>query len=95
MASLSEQLLRTTDLPLAAYLQVQGMTPEGMEVVSPDISERRQGHPQGAWVFKETPTLRDLVDEFNNGEALVEPTAFQEQLNSTRRAMFEFLGIGS
>lgn len=92
MASRSEQLLRTTDLAMAAYLQVQGMTPDGMEVVNRD---RQGGHPQGAWVFKETPTLRDLVNEFNDGDALVEPDEFHRQINSTRRAMFDFLGIGS
>lgn len=88
--SRSENLLRTTDLPLAAYLVVQGFTPD--HLVRTDGG--RPGHPQGGWVFKETPALCDVVEEFNNGDALVEPQEFQRVLNSTRRDLFKYLGIG-
>lgn len=91
--SRSEQLLRTTDLTLATYLIMEGFTPDGMQVVNQ--RQVRPGHPQGAWVFTETQTLRDVVEEFNDGNAQVEPNAFQEKLNQTRREMFNFLGIGN
>lgn len=90
--SRSEKLLRTTDLTLATYLIMEGFTPDGMQVVGQQ--QAKVDHPQGAWVFTETQTLRDLVEEFNDGNAMVEPNAFQEKLNETRRSMFQFLGIG-
>lgn len=88
----SDRLLRTTDLTLAAYLHMQGHEPELVEMSGEDL---KPGHPQGAWEFDETPALRDLVDEFEDHGALVEPQQFHTMVNKTRRDMFKFLGIGS
>ncbi len=93
MTSRSNQLQRTTDLAMATYLIMQGHT-ASMEQVSEAIGQERPNHPQGAWVFDATPELAEQVEAFNEGEARVEPSAFQAQLNTTRRAMFKFLGMG-
>lgn len=90
-ASRSEPRRRTTDLALATYLTLEGFD---LEMVQVDGEEVKPGQPQGAWECRDTGTLRDLVAEFENGEALVDPKEFQECLNATRRAMFKFLGIG-
>lgn len=85
-----QQLLRTTDLSMAAFLITQGFAPQ-LERMPDEVKE---GHPQGAWTFTETDTVRDLVDDYRAGDARVEPRAFQQAINTTRRAMFQFLGIG-
>jgi len=90
--SRSEHKFQTTDLVLAAYLVTHGFQAKHVTV---DGEEVKPGHPQGAWLFPETETLLDLVDEFNEGEARVDPRKFQGVLNQTRRGMFKFLGIGS
>jgi len=78
-----------TNLALAAMLTLEGYDSELTEV---EGSEARDGRQQGAWVFERTPELLDLVDDFNDGEARVEPSAFHSKLNASRRQMFAFLG---
>jgi len=85
-----ERILRTSDLTLASFLIVEGFTSE----LSEDGEEVKTDHPKGSWEFVETPTLFRTVQEFNNGEATVEPRAFHKAVNQTRKDMFEFLGIG-
>lgn len=90
MSPSETQLLATTNLTLATFLVLEGFTP----TLQRQRGQVKAGHPQGAWVFRETPTLLELVDAFHAGEATVEPDAFQKQLNTTRREMFDYLGIG-
>jgi len=85
-----ETLMRTTDLTLAAYLQVKGYEPDLVDLGE----EVKAGQPQGAWEFDETPALRALVDAFNAHEASVEPQALHTMINRTRRELFAFLRIG-
>lgn len=86
-----QQLLRTTDLAMATYLTMEGFTPILVQAHGDVV---KPGHPQGAWEFKETPTLRGLVDEFREGTACVEPDGYAKLLKQVRREMFTFLGIG-
>lgn len=83
--------MTTTDLTLASYLACQGLAYEH----SQDGTEVKPGQPQGAWVFKDTQHLADLVDEFNDGDALVEPKEFSTTVKRMRREMFQYLGIGN
>jgi hypothetical protein len=86
-------LIRTKDLTLAAFLICQGHEPAMVEIESARV---KPGHPQGAWEFQvnDDNTIEDQVEEFVEGDALVEPIQYQECLNKTRRDLFEFLGIG-
>ena len=88
----TEQVLRTTDLVTAAYLQHAGHEAELVEMEGEQV---KGGHPQGAWEFEETPALRQVVDAFEAGQATVEPRAFHQLVNQTRREMFAHLGIGN
>jgi hypothetical protein len=91
--SRSKRLMRTTDLTLAAYLIQEHEF--DYELVEMDGEDVKPGHPQGAWEFEETPALSQVVDDFNAGKAKVEPQAFHQMVNRTRKDMFNFLGIGS
>jgi hypothetical protein len=88
-------LIRTKDLTLAAYLITEGFEATMVEIESARV---KPGHPQGAWQFEVSESdggrMDDKIEEFEEGEALVEPIAFQLCLNDTRRKLFEFLGIG-
>lgn len=92
-ASLSRlpRTVRTTDLSLAAYLVGLGYTPTH-EVASDGGTS---GHPQGAWVFdSEDGNIVDHVTQFEAGTATVDPAKYHVTINTTRRDMFKFLGLG-
>ncbi len=59
-------LFLTAETPLAAYL-VQS----GLEVIDIRFEERRNGKIKGTFVFQDSPRLRELVNLFNRGEAMV------------------------
>lgn len=88
MASRSEvDYIATTNLTLAAYLLVEGC--ESRLVLSDDRSPA--GVQLAAWQFIASASVRDLIDDFNDSEAMVEPQAFHRSLTSARRKLFRFL----
>ena len=73
---------RTTDLGLAAYLDLVGFDYQRLE---------KRGPKKVVWVFDRNEALEAEVDAFQNRDAEVEPIAFQGRLTDVRRHMFEFL----
>lgn len=80
---------KTTDLTLAAFLRLRGCEAEVVK-----DGERKGGHPVGAWVFGDTPEVRELVRVYERGEAQVEPKGFHDAINRYREELFQVLGIG-
>lgn len=72
---------RTKDMALAAYLCTQ------------DFRYNRLGREGGScyWYFAESEELLEEVDKFLQGDALVEPGAFNNNFARMKREMFEFL----
>lgn len=83
----------TTNLVLATFLVSEGYEPELLVLDREGVS---QEHQQGAWRFHygaDPDSLAMSIAEFKDGEARVEPEAFQKQINQVRRELFDFLGI--
>ena len=92
MTSRSEPI-QTTNLTLAAYLIGLGRKPR---LVRTDQTDRA-GNKLAAWVFdgdSDQEGLRELIEEFNAGDALVNPRTFHLQLTNTRRELFDFIMVG-
>jgi hypothetical protein len=84
----SEHEVRTTDLTLATFLIYRGWKP-GME----QQGETSTGWPIGAWVFSGGPQLEGDVNKYSEGFAKVEPLKFHKAIKTTRREMYDKLGI--
>ncbi len=79
----------TRELSMAAYLSMNGYMFELHE-----DGQSRSGHPVGTWVFSDRDGGMGVhIRKFNNGDAKVEPSRFLNEVNSVRKAMFDFLGI--
>lgn len=78
----------TTNLTMATYLIINGVKPELVRQ-----GETGRGHPIGAWVFTDSERVGDLVEEFEDGRAKVEPQVFHRELTRTRRGLLDFLGV--
>lgn len=72
----------TDDLGLAAFLELEGHTHQRL---------MRRGERKAVWVFDRNSTLEELVNQFQSGDARVEPLKYQRSLTETRRDMFDFL----
>ena len=76
---------RTTDMALAAYLNLHGHTHQKLEI--------RPGKwgPECVWVFRESEPLRILDESFLGGNAQVEPKTYLLKVAAVRQEMFDFL----
>jgi hypothetical protein len=79
--SVEVQKWRTKDMALAAYLCTR------------DLRYERLGQEGGScyWYFVESDDLLEEVDKFLQGDALVEPGAFNNNFARMKREMFKFL----
>lgn len=76
-------MFRTSDMALAAYLFVMGhrdfecarATSDGMKI---------------DWCFPSSDDLRELVDDYRNAAAEVEPREFARAFGLVKSAMFRF-----
>jgi hypothetical protein len=92
MAITDHQLpvIRTTDMAMAAYLRINGARHLTMELIEfPD--EDRQD--QVEWVYQGTPRVNNLVSDYNEGSATVEPKKFATILAIVRRELYAFINL--
>lgn len=88
--SIEMELYRTGDMAQATYLRTKGIRHFTMEVI--EYEER----PDSAeWVYTMTPRLRALLDDYKNGDALVEPRKFNITLRQVRQELYAFLDMES
>lgn len=83
-------VVRTTDMAMAAYLRANGARHLTMELIEfPD--ENRQD--QVEWVYQGTPRLSNLVNDYNDGIATVDPKKFANYLAIVRRELYAFINL--
>lgn len=73
---------RTKELSLAALLNLRGHSHQRME---------RRDERTAIWVFDRNGSLTEVVEEFMEGTALVEPKAFALEMSSVRNEMYRYL----
>lgn len=73
--------IRTDDLALATTLRMYGFEPDWLEL---------KGR-KALWLFAIDEELRDLIRQYQAGEARVEPRTYNKMLRETRRELFDFL----
>lgn len=74
----------TSHIPLAAFLKVRHV-----RIININVIDRR-----GVFTFENVP--RELIIEFNNGEALVEPAEYADkmsQLTQTAKRLMKDAGV--
>lgn len=74
---------RTRDLPLAAYLTLNGHDHIGME---------KRGRI-GYWVFNRNPELDQLVKTYGKGHVCLNLKAFMDCVADVRSDLYSYLGI--
>lgn len=90
MTSHSEDgVVDVTDLTMATYLIMRRC-----DATLIRSGETQDGHPIGVWRFQNSGAVQALMGEYAKRKARVEPKAFHSAINTTRRELFEFLGIG-
>lgn len=81
---------RTDDLALATYLRANGVRHLTMELIEyPDTNRGDQAE----WVYTVTPRLKNLLDDYNSGQALVEPRKYNQYLRQVRNELYAFLRL--
>lgn len=93
MTSRSSEGFQTTDLNLAAYLIHKGKKGEKFKK-----GETQRGQPLGGWIFPKVDddkgaTVQELVIEYNEDKAQVNPKTFHQTLAKVRGDMYDYLGI--
>jgi len=73
----------TEDMTLVAVLKLRGMEPDRME----------KSNGGCKWIYACTPSLEDVVDEYQAEEAYIEPREFSRKLGLVRTEMYRFLGV--
>jgi len=81
---------RTSDLALASYLRANGVRHLTMELIEFPGTDRQD---QAEWVFTVTPRFQVLLDDYNHGEAMVEPRKFNQYLRQVRNELYAFLQL--
>lgn len=74
----------TSHIPLAAYLKVKGM-----KIINIEVKEKR-----GVFTFENV--VRELIIDFNNGSASIEPGEYAEkmsQLTQTAKRLMKESGV--
>lgn len=84
------QAHRTNDLALATYLRANGIRHLTMELVEFPDSDRQD---QAEWVYTTTPRFKTLLDDYNTGQALVEPRRYNQYLRQVRNELYAFLNL--
>ena len=87
-ARMNDEVFRTGDLPLAAYLMMKGMRHMTMEVIEDAATNKEEVE----WVFSAGPRFQALLQEFRSGEAEVEPRRYARALRLARNELHRFLG---
>ena len=76
---------RTKEMALAAYLKCLGHRYVRMEI-------DESNHPVSCfWVFEETDELTDEVFKYLEGDGLVEPKGFNNNVAQLKNGMFDYL----
>lgn len=86
--NLTGDVFKTGDLPLAAYFRLRGIRHMTMELVenpetNKDVAE---------WIFTVNPRFKNLLDDYQKGDAMVEPRRYAAALRTTRNELYTFLG---
>jgi hypothetical protein len=88
MTMTTEEVFRTGDLPLAAYLMMKGMRHMTMEIIEDPATNKEEVE----WVFSAGPRFNALLTEFRSGEAEVEPRRYARAIRVARNELHRFLG---
>jgi hypothetical protein len=88
MTEHTEEVFRTGDLPLAAFLMMKGMRHMTMEVIEDPATNKEEVE----WVFSAGPRFHNLVTEYRSGEAEVEPKRYARAIRVARNELHRFLG---
>lgn len=70
---------KTNDMALVTFLKMRGYTAQ----------EVRWEGSTCYWYFRVTDGLLDLIDDFTNGEALVEPRDYNRTFTQTKREFYD------
>lgn len=81
---------RTDDLALATYLRANGIRHLTMELIEYPDSDRGD---QAEWVYTVTPRFKVLLEDYNSGQALVEPRRYNSYLRQVRNELYAFLRL--
>jgi hypothetical protein len=80
--SKNQHTVTTDDLAMATFLNIEGMPHERLE-----MKDRRSA----IWIFHGNGDLSELADEYQRGDALVEPLAFSRKLREVRDELYQFM----
>lgn len=86
------QAHRTSDLALATYLRANGVRHLTMELIEFPDSERQD---QAEWVYTVTPRFKALLQDYEQGDALIEPRRYSQYLRQVRNELYAFLQLDS
>lgn len=73
---------KTSNMALVAYLEASE------DIIYQDLEKRRD---KCVWIFRATGQLLDLVQDFEEEQARVEPISFMNCVARVRSEMFKFL----
>lgn len=82
--------LRTTDMTLAAVLQLRGYH---LKLEAPSDGQR-----QAFWIVEEAQfdeDLDELLDEYRHGTLQVNPVLFMQEVRKVRKRLYQLLGVAS
>jgi hypothetical protein len=82
------EVFKTGDLPLAAYLRMRGIRHMTMELIEDPATNKDVAE----WVYAVDSRARSLLKEFQTGQASVEPRRYAKALRVTRNDLHAFLG---
>lgn len=85
MITMATEELKTRDLALTTFLKLEGHAPARLELIQG--GER----PFAIWVFERNASLEALINDYENGNAQVEPLAFTRETRSTRDELYQYL----
>lgn len=85
-ATAAEQEIRTDDLAMATFLNLEGCQHDRLE-----MKDRRSAE----WVFVGGVRLRELAQEYQQAEGSVEPLAYSRELRRVRDELYTFIRANS
>jgi len=72
---------RTRNLPLAAYLSLKGLR----------VTERKLDKGECWWFFADSPTMRQLCQDYLDGTARVMPSQYHRRVGRMKREAFDLI----
>jgi len=81
---------RTSDLALAAWLRCNGVRHFTMEFI--EMTEKGRDD-YAEWVYQATPRFTTLLDDYQKGDALVEPRRYNGYLRQVRNELYAFMRL--